>query len=528
MSVVAAGRSHALELQGFGYRYPQREVVALESVSLAIGRGEFVLVCGRSGSGKSTLLRTAGGLVPHHFGGQASGEAAVCGVDLREADAGQLAAYCGTVMQDPEVQIVMGRVSREIAFPLENLGWEPSAIAVAVEETAAVLGISHLLDRRTEELSGGELQRVVLAAAVAARPALVALDEPTSQLDPVGADEFFSVLRRLNADHGTTVLLAEHRVERCIEFADRVVFVDEGRVAFDGEPSEFLSFAAYNEPDFLPPIADCFHKASVAPLPLTLKEARGALRGVAGHGVAGQDAAISEPLRVVGESVLEARGVTVDYGDRTALDAVGVEFGAGERVALMGANGSGKSTLLRVLRGVQKSQGGDVSSAGEVALLLQNPNDYLMHERVADEAPMHMLERFGLSDFVDRDPHDLSGGERQRLALAIVMQSNPRALLLDEPSRGMDIAHRDALVAMLNGVAADGAAVVVATHDAELASRFADRVVLLGNGRVIADAPARDLLSGGWHYSTEVAKLLPGTGALTPAEGASLIGGVLA
>lgn len=523
MSVVATARGNALELEEFGYRYPQRDVVALESVSLAVARGEFVLVCGRSGSGKSTLLRTAGGLVPHHFGGEASGEAAVCGVDLRDADAGQLAAFCGTVMQDPEVQIVMGRVRREIAFPLENLGWEQSAIAVAVEETAAVLGISHLLDRRTEDLSGGELQRVVLAAAVAARPPLVALDEPTSQLDPVGADEFFSVLRRLNADHGTTVLLAEHRIERCIEFADRVVFVDDGRIAFDGDPADFLDFAAYNEPDFLPSVADCFHKASIAPLPVTLKEARAALQGAAAPATEA-----AEPSRVAGERVLAARGLTVEYGSRTALDAVEVEFRAGERIALMGANGSGKSTLLRVLRSVQKAQGGSLSAAGEVALLLQNPNDYLMHDRVADEAPMRMLERFGLADFADRDPHDLSGGERQRLALAIVMQSNPRALLLDEPSRGMDTAHRDALVTMLNGVAADGAAVVVATHDAELAARFADRVVLLGNGRVIADAPARDLLSGGWHYSTEVAKLLPGSGALTPAEGASLIGGVLA
>lgn len=351
------------------------------------------------------------------------------------------------------------------------------------------------------------------------------LDEPTSQLDPVAADELLATLQRLNADRGTTILLADHRIERCLELADRVLLLEQGQIAIDAPPAEFLAAAAL-APDrrwLLTPTAELFRLSGIAPLPVGAKAARKALGSrlcASGDDPAPRVVSSAEP-------VLSLENVSFTYGDqrRPAVDHVGLRFHTGECTVLMGANGSGKSTLLRIARRVQLPNSGKVKAAGEIGLLLQNPNDYLIHERVRDEAPAEALERFDVARFADRDPRDLSGGERQRLALAIVMQSDPVALLLDEPTRGMDSERKSVLADQLRALAADGVAVVVATHDAEFAARFATRAILLGDGAVLADGSAQEILGGGWHFATEVARLLPGSGALTPEQGAALIGG---
>ena len=516
-----------LDLDAVTYAYPGSRP-ALTGVSLAIEPGEFVVLSGGSGSGKSTLLRAAAGLVPHFHGGTFAGRLTCAGLDIRSHGPGEVAAVAGTLLQDPETQVLMGTVRAELAFPLENRGHGDAAVARGVEEAALALGISGLLDRSTHELSGGELQRVALGAALAGRPRIVLLDEPTSQLDPVAGDELLGVLRRVNEEWGTAVLLAEHRLERCLPAADRVIALEDGRVAFDGSPEAFLQWRAET------PIARLFDLAGRPERPVSVKAARRALTALPAL-TGGQilQSSISAPearsrakragLQDLTPFAVGLRGVWFER-EAAVLRGVDLRVAPGEVVALMGRNGAGKSTLLRVAAGMLSPTRGKVRAAGRVALLLQNPGDYFLHERVDGELPRARLDAAGLGHLAARHPRDLSGGERQRLALEIVLGDEHAAVVcLDEPTRGMDRAHKDRLAARLRELARAGTAVIVATHDAELAASLADRTVLLGDGRPVADAPTAEVLGGGWYFATQTARVL-GTGALTPEQGAALIG----
>jgi energy-coupling factor transporter ATP-binding protein EcfA2 len=521
--------SAVLAFEDVTYTYAGAERPSLGGVSLTVAPGEFVVLAGLSAGGKSTLLRAAAGLVPHFHGGTFAGRVLVGGLDTRAHGPGDVSAVAGTLFQDPETQVVLGTVRSELAFPLENRGTAPAAVARGVEEVALALGVEALLDRATTELSGGELQRVALGAALAGRPQLVLLDEPTSQLDPVAGDELVWLLRRLNEEWGTAVVLAEHRLERCLAHADRVVVLDGGRIGCDAPPREFLTWAGEHVPALQTPGARLFARAGLRPPPAGVKEARATLRA---HGLdvePPRPAAAAPPPRPSRAErrrrrreppALGCRDLWVELtGGRAVLRGVDLRLEPGDRVALMGRNGAGKSTLLRHLGGLRKPTRGRVEAAGRVALLLQNPNDYLLHEHVSDEAPAAALHAVGLAGLDARHPRDLSGGERQRLALAIVMGGDdaPAAVCLDEPTRGMDRAVKGDLADRLRALAADGVAVLVATHDAEFAAAFAERVVLLADGRAIAEGPTADVLTGGWYFATETARIV---GALTPEEGA--------
>jgi energy-coupling factor transport system ATP-binding protein len=414
----------------------------------------------------------------------------------------------------------MGTVRAELAFGLENRGEPAPAVARAVEEAALSLGIAHLLDRATAELSGGELQRVALAAAVAGRPRLLVLDEPTSQLDPVAGDELISSLRRLIEDADTTVLLAEHRLERCLPFADRAIAMVDGGVAFNGTPAEFLAWAAHAEPSLQTPGARLLDGLGLPPA-AGVRAARAALRTAGFRNLVSHTETFP---RKPGEALV-FKNVWHELRDGPAiLRGASLRIGAGERVALMGRNGAGKSTLLRHAAGLMKPTRGAVTASGRVALLLQNPTDYLVHDRVADEASPRALALAGLEGLGDRHPRDLSGGEKQRVALAIVLDDaggsgSPAVVCLDEPTRGMDRARKGDLAALLRRL---DAAVLVATHDPEFVAAFADRVVLLADGSPIADGPVHQVLGGGTYFATETARILDGA-ALTPEEGVALL-----
>jgi energy-coupling factor transporter ATP-binding protein EcfA2 len=550
----------ALAIGELTYAYPNASQPALEEVSLELARGEFALLAGRSASGKSTLLRAACGLVPHFHGGEIDGSIEVAGIDAIASGPGELAAAVGYVAQDPETQVVSTTVAAEIELPLEMRGDEPSSRARAVEEVALALAIPHLLGRAVDTLSGGELQRVSLAAALVTRPRLVLLDEPTSQLDPVAGDELIWLLRRLNEEWGVTILLAEHRLERCLAAADRVVAMTSGAISFDGSPGNFLSWAQGTDQALETPAAKLFSLCGIEPLPVGVRDARQILtaakrRGewsrtpsslnffggeaAAGRGrVAEQVQAVRRGSGSTPSPAVDVRSLWVELnsGDSTrdVLRGIDLRIEAEERVALMGRNGAGKSSLLKTAAGLIGPVRGKVEAPRGIALLTQNPSDYLVRERVGDELPgdagLAALRIVGLEHAAEADPRDLSGGERQRLALAIALAGRmegdelPGAVALDEPTRGMDRARKGDLVDLIGDLAARGAGLLVATHDVEFAAAFAERVVLMGDGVVIADGPAADVLSGGWYFATEVARVLDLEGVITPQQGAEALG----
>jgi energy-coupling factor transporter ATP-binding protein EcfA2 len=528
----------ALAFERVTYHYPGADRAALRDVTLTVEHGELCVLAGLSGHGKSTLLRAACGLAPHFHGGTFAGRVTIEGLDTREHAPARLGELTGVLFQDPETQLVMGSVRAELALPLESRGHGAGEVARGVEEVALALGIDRLLDRSTHELSGGEQQRVALGAALAGRPRVVLLDEPTSQLDPVAGDELIGLLRRLNQEWDTTIVLCEHRLERCLNAADRVIAMHEGEVAHDGDPADFLRWAARKVPALQTPGAKLFSLSGLQAAPVGVKQARATLRRE------GLLPAVPEPA-AGGENPSSRRRFGARFfggGEGVPVDVRGLWFEiprgpailrgldlrvqGGETVALMGRNGAGKSTLLRLLAGLLEPTRGAVQSSGRVALLLQNPGDYFLRERVDQELSASALQRAGLAALAERNPRDISGGERQRLALAIVSgEGEPPALLaLDEPTRGMDREGKAELASELRYRAGEGQAVIVATHDPEFAASFATRALLLADGRILADGHTSELLSGGWYFATETARILGGAGgALLPEQGAVLL-----
>jgi energy-coupling factor transport system ATP-binding protein len=544
---------------GLTYSYPHAPKPALRDISLHLAPGEFALLAGRSACGKSTLLRAACGLVPHFHGGEIDGRIEVAGIDAIASGPGELAAAVGYVAQDPETQVVSTTVAAEIELPLELRGDPPTSRARAVEEVALALAIPHLLDRAVDTLSGGELQRVALAAALVTRPRLILLDEPTSQLDPVAGDELVWLLRRLNEEWGVTVLLAEHRLERCLAAADRVIAMATGSIAFDGTPRDFLTWAQGADTALETPAARLFSLSGIEPLPVGVRDARQILDSTkhpregsrtpsslnffdeeltAGHGrIAEKVQAVRRGSGSPSTAAVDVRDLWVELNSSDAMHDVlrGVDLRVerGERVALMGRNGAGKSTLLKAVGGLLQPVRGRAEAPKGMALLTQNPSDYLVRERVRDELPgdvgLAVLRVVGMAHAVDADPRDLSGGERQRLALAIALAGRmegdelPGLVALDEPTRGMDRARKHDLCELIEDLVTRGAGLLVATHDVEFAAAFAERVVLLGDGVAIADGPASDVLSGGWYFATEVARVLDLPGVITPEQGAEIL-----
>ncbi len=528
------------------YTYPGANRPALSDISLELPAGEFVLVAGESGAGKSTLLRCLNGLVPHFTGGVIAGAIRVQGLDPVAASPQVMSRHVGFVFQDPETQFVMDRVEDEIAFALENAAIPPQEMRVRVEETLDLLDLAPLRERPLATLSGGEKQRVAIAAALALRPAILVLDEPTSQLDPKSAEDVLNALVRLNQDMGLTVILAEHRLERVLAYADRMVYVGaQGQSVLVDEPRRVLA-----EVEGAPPIVRLAKQLGWSPLPLTIKEGLRFSRAAWPVTAPRATDAPRAPgtLQAQSEPYLDVRGLTFSYRGQPVLKEVTLAVRAGEIVALMGRNGAGKTTLLKSLVGLVKPTPGHIRVAGRdtrtmetadicrhVAYLPQDPNALLFADTVADELAItlrnhgravnepgaqaqiaQMLHRLRLGNMANAYPRDLSVGERQRVALGAVTVTQPGALLLDEPTRGLDYASKQVLVEMIQEWSAAGAAVVIVTHDVELAAALAHRVVLMSQGEIIADGSPAAVLSASPLFAPQVARLFPNSGWLTP------------
>ncbi len=519
-------------LDRVSYRYPSEQRAAIDRCSWSIADGSFVLVAGRSGSGKSTLLRTLNGLVPHFSGGQFGGAVTVCGTSTRGNGPGRMSRHVGFVFQDPETQVLAGRVDEDIAFALEQRGTPLGTMRKRVEELLDLLSIAPLRDRDPATLSGGERQRVAIAGALALHPRLLVLDEPTSQLDPWGAEDVLAALARLNDDLGLTIVVAEHRMERLLH---RVDAVHEVRAAAASEAMTPAEFARHVDPVALPGISRVGRSLGWVPVPLTVKAGR---RRAAGMALDAQPRG-SRPL---GTAVLRARGVGVRHGKRWVLRNIDLDLRMGELVALIGRNGSGKTTLLRALLGHHPLTSGDVAIAGQggstldtasigrrVGYLPQQATAMLFAETVRDELLYTARQRdvvidvedalgqVSLAGMADRHPRDLSGGERERLALAIMLVGDPVALVLDEPTRGMDAWRKADLARILGDYRRRGGAVLMATHDVDLVAEAADRVVMLGDEQVIAEGSPEDVLGGSLTFTTQT-QLVFGDAFLTPGQ----------
>lgn len=555
--------------------YEDSATPTLDTLSAEIPEGELCLLIGPSGAGKSTLLGTVSGLVPHFTGGTLHGRVTVAGRDTRTHKPRELADVVGTVGQDPLAHFVTDTVEDELAYGMESLGLPPSTMRRRVEEALDLLGLNELRDRPIATLSGGQQQRVAIGSVLTPHPKVLVLDEPTSALDPPAAEEVLAVVQRLVHDLGTTVLMAEHRLERVVQYADKVLLLAApGAPAQLGEPADLLAVSPVQ-----PPVVALGRLAGWSPLPLSVRDARrraGALRerlaplhppaltpgsgsgsgSASGSGSGSASGPAPDPAsapasgsapapvpvpasgkRAAGAAptpLAETRRLTLVRDRITALHEVTLTLERGETVALMGRNGAGKSTLLGTLVGMHQPTSGQVTVGGNpphrtrparllrhVGLVPQEPRDLLYADTVAREcesadadagaAPgtcRALVSRL-LPDIPDTvHPRDLSEGQRLALALAIILTARPPLLLLDEPTRGLDYAAKSRLVTLLRELAAEGHALVLATHDVELAAEIAHRVVILAQGEPVADGPTAEVITSSPAYAPQTAKIL--------------------
>ncbi|ARF72308.1 cobalt ABC transporter ATP-binding protein [Kitasatospora albolonga] len=541
-------------------RYDGTDRPTLSGVDLAVPEGELVLLVGPSGVGKSTLLGTVSGLVPHFTGGVLSGRVTVDGRDTRAHKPRELADLVGTVGQDPLAHFVTDTVEDELAYGMESLGLAPDVMRRRVEETLDLLGLAELRDRPIATLSGGQQQRVAIGSVLTPHPKVLVLDEPTSALDPAAAEEVLAVLQRLVHDLGTTVLMAEHRLERVVQYADQVVLLPApGAAPVMGAPAGIMKVSPVR-----PPVAELGLLAGWDPLPLSVRDARrgaGELRARLASAevpappepsgsvpvapvssgprpgriarLLGRTKAVAAPAPAA-DPVTRVDALSVRRGRIEALRRVTLTVAPGETVALMGRNGAGKSTLLGALVGMVEPTSGSVRVGGlapartdpramirRVGLVPQEPRDLLYADTVAAECAAADRDagaaegtcRALVSELLPgvgdaTHPRDLSEGQRLALALALVLTARPPLLLLDEPTRGLDYAAKGRLVGVLRALAAEGHAIVLATHDVELAAELAHRVVILADGEVVADGPTGRVVVSSPAFAPQTAKIL--------------------
>ena len=505
--------------------YPTSTKTILEDLSFEITEGEMVLVIGSTGTGKSSLLRLINGLVPHHTGGILAGDIAVDGISTQLVRPGELAHLVGIVGQNPAQGFVTDIVEEELAFGMEALNISPALMRKRVEEILDLLALSHLRSRAISTLSGGEQQRVAIGSALVMNPKVLVLDEPTSALDPIAAEEVLSILHRLVHDLSLTVVIAEHRLERVIGFADRII-----HIAGDGGAAINLPEEILKDSIVAPPIVHLARALGLSQVGLSVREVRRMTEDIRNSG---KDLATPKPL--LGETALAINKLTLSYDGKKVLNDVTTSIRFGEVVALMGRNGAGKSSLLTSLVGLNKNSMGTSEIAGiksedlkgqvrrkTVGFIPQEPSDLLYGQSVQAECrqadkdnavesgtALALLQRIVPSINAYTHPRDLSEGQRLALVLAIVLSAQPKVLILDEPTRGLDYQAKSQLITLLKSFAKElGRSVLIATHDVELVAELCDRVIFLSEGEVVADGPTLEILLSSPAFAPQVAKVM--------------------
>ena len=517
----------------------------LRDVNLHIDEGELCLVIGHTGSGKSTLLAAINGLVPHFTGGTLAGRVTVSGRDTAQFPPRELADVVGVVGQDPLASFVTDTVEEELAYTMEQLAIEPAAMRTRLEETLDLLGIADLRHRALHTLSGGQQQRVAIGAALTAHPRILVLDEPTSALDPTSAEDVLAAITRLVHDLGVTVVLAEHRLERVLPYADRVIYLPGDGTVTAGDPATILAVSAV-----APPVVALGRLAGWTPLPLSVRDSRRRAPQLRDRLPASPPA----PHRIAYTDTtalptLTARGMIVRYGPLIAVRDIDLSLRTGEITALMGRNGSGKSSLLWAMQGSGRRTAGTVQVIGAsadpgtlsaaaarrlVSLVPQTPADLLYLDTVGAE--LAQADRDARSQSMPGEtarailddiapgivdglhPRDLSAGQQLALVLAVQLSAAPRIVLLDEPTRGLDYQAKAALTADLDRLAAAGHTIVVATHDVEFATRSCDRVIVMSEGEIVTDGPTATVLTASPTFAPQIAKILAPLPYLTVAQ----------
>ena len=525
-----------IEIKELTYTYPAATRPVLDGINLTVERGQFVLLTGPSGCGKTTLCRCLNGLVPHFYNGTLKGEAHVAGLSVSKTPTSHLAQHVGLIFQNPDNQIFALTVEKDIAFGLENLGFPRDEMRNRIDWVLRTTGIEHLRQRAPHELSGGQKQRLAIASVLAMRPGILVLDEPTSFLDPVGADRVLTVLDSLNKEMGLTIILVEHRLDLVAPHVDRVILMRDGKIARDGTPWQVLSDEADLGGVGVPRVAQLWQRLAKeglakGPPPLTATALAQALRSLFPQGQASkarrrQPSVAPTGLGELGAPIIEIKGVHYTYPTGVkALDDVSLQIRRGEALAIMGENGAGKTTLVKHFNGLLRPQKGQVYVSGTnaadrsvaslsrtVGLAFQNPDDQIFSEKVEDEVAFgprnfgfkeELLTKsvewaLGCLDLVERshqNPFTLSGGERKRVALASVLVWSPQVVILDEPTIGQDYAQKKRLMSLLSDLRSQDKAVAIVTHDVEFVAEWKPRIVLMSKGRIIADGSAEQVLT---------------------------------
>lgn len=524
------------------FSYPGSLGHALYDVSVAIGQGEFITICGKSGCGKSTLLRhLKSDLTPH---GTRSGEILFQGTPLEQLDRRTQVAQIGYVLQSPDNQIVTDKVWHELAFGLESLGYDTLEIRRRVAEMASFFGIQAWFHKPVTDLSGGQKQLLNLASIMAMQPKILILDEPTSQLDPIAASEFLAAISKINRELGVTILISEHRLEEVMPLSDRVIVMDHGEILQVGTPKEVgekLRDLGHDMFDAMPtPMRVYARIDNQLPCPITVREGRDFLHHLAQQHAYSQDIpAADNPVRTT-EPTLELNEVWFKY-EKHAPDVVkGLRLRAypGEIYAIVGGNGTGKTTTLSLISGLRKPYRGTVLMKGKaidkysdrekfnglLGVLPQNPQSLFVHKTVrADLLEMlsdskldkdrqqdyiqEVAELCLLQDLLDRHPYDLSGGEQQRAALAKILLLQPSILLLDEPTKGLDAHYKFIFADILMNLKRHGTTIVMVSHDIEFCANFADRCAMFFDGSIVSEDNPREFFAGNSFYTTSASRM---------------------